>query len=214
MAAKKKSLTGKYKQTSIQDRMEAFFLDNVGRVVTREQILQVAANPTTGKVPENWHQRLSELRTDFGYTIQSSRDTKDLKRSEYRLVSAEKRTVAGKRVKINPETWKAVLARAGDSCEWEDGGVRCGLKAGTIDPIGGGTVKLTADHKTPHAMNPNADADNPNAWQALCARHQVVKKSYWDHSTGKLNAHAIVQAAGEKTKREIYEFLKAYFGEA
>lgn len=214
MARKTRALRGKYKQTSIQDRMEAFFLDNVGRVVTREQILEVAANPTTGKVPENWHQRLSELRTDFGYTIQSSRDTKELKRSEYRLVSAKKRTVAGKRVKISPATWKAVLDRAGDCCEWEDGGARCGLKAGAIDPIGGGTVQLTADHKTPHAMDPDTDADNPDAWQALCARHQVVKKNVWDHGTGKLNAYAIVQAAGEKTKRDIYKFLKAYFGKA
>ena len=204
---------GKYKQASILSRLEAFFLDNVAKTVNREQILRVAADPKTGRVPENWHQRLSELRTDFGYTIESSRDTKELKRSEYRLVSTKRRVGAGKRIKIKAEAWKAVLDRAGNACEWEDGGMRCGLEAGSIDPIGGGTVKLTADHKTPHTMNPATDAGDPNAWQAFCGRHQVVKKNYWDHSTGKLNAYAIVQSAGEKTKREIYKFLKAYFGE-
>jgi hypothetical protein len=209
----KKSLIGKYRHASIQDRLKAFFLDHVGKTVTREQILEVATDPKTGKVPENWHQRLSELRTDLGYTIQSSRDTKELKRSEYRLVSAKKRSVAGKRIKINPKTWRAVLLRASNACEWEEGGARCGLKIGAIDPIGGGTVKLTADHKTPHAINPDTDPHDPNAWQALCGRHQVVKKNFWDHGTGKLNAYAIVQAAGEETKREIYKFLKAYFGE-
>ena len=147
MAKRKMAKVRRYKQKSIIGRLEAFFLQNVGRVVTREQILNVARDPQTGRVPENWHQRLSELRTDYGYTIQSSRDTKELGRSEYRLVSTKKRTVSGKRVKINPNTWKAVLERAGHACEWNEGGQLCGLRAGAIDPIGGGTVKLTADHK-------------------------------------------------------------------
>jgi len=149
----------------------------------------------------------------MGYTIQSWRDSNDLKVEEYRLVSAEKRTSAGKRVKINPKTWKAVLDRAENACEWQDGAIRCALKEGAIDPIGGGTVKLTADHKTPHAINPDADANDPTAWQALCSRHQIVKKNYWDHRTGKLNLYAIVQSAGIKQKREIYKFLKQFFGE-
>lgn len=212
MAKRKLAKVGRYNQKSIIERIEALFLANIGRVVTREQILRVARDPKTGRVPENWHQRVSELRTDFGYTIQSSRDSKDLGRSEYRLVSAKKRTVSGKRVKINPKTWKAVLERAGGACEWDEGGERCGLHAGETDPIGGGTVKLTADHKTPHTMNPDADADNPDAWQALCGRHQVVKKNFWDHATGKLNVYAIIQAATEKDKREVYEFLRGYFG--
>jgi hypothetical protein len=177
---------------AIIDRLEAFFLDNLGCVVTREQILKVAKDPTTGRVPENWHQRLSELRTNLGYTILSSRDTSSLGRSEYMMSTAEKRVVAGKRVKINEKTWHKVLKRAGHACEWEDGGVHCGLKAGEKDPIGGGTVKLTADHKRPHSVDPHADSDDANAWQALCGRHQVVKKNFWDHITGKMNAYAIV----------------------
>ena len=209
----RKSPVGKYRQNSILERIEALFLDNVGKVVTREQIQAVARDPRTGRVPENWHQRLSELRTDYGYTIQSSRDAKELKRSEYRLVSAEKRTAAGARVKINPEAWKAVLKRAGDACEWVDNGRRCGLKAGDVDPVGGGTVKLTADHKTPHSYNPNADADAPEQWQALCGRHQVVKKNFWDHGTGKMNVYAIVQAATNAEKKAVYEMLKRYFGD-
>lgn len=50
-------------------------------------------------------------------------------------------------------------------------------------------------------------------WQALCGRHQVVKKNYWDHTTGKLNVYAIIQAANEEEKRSIYRFLKEYFGD-
>ncbi len=213
MARRKKARVGNYPQPSIIGRLEAFFLDNLGRVATREQILQVAKDPKTGKVPENWHQRLSELRTNLGYTILSSRDTRELGLSDYLMPHAQKRVVAGKRVKIKETTWRKVLERAGHACEWEDGGCKCGLKAGEKDPIGGGTVKLTADHKKPHSVDPKADPDDPDAWQALCGRHQVVKKNFWDHSTGKLNVYAIVQAAPDAVKREIYDFLRDYFGE-
>jgi hypothetical protein len=60
---------GNYKQKTIRQRIEALFLDNIGKIITSEQICKVAMDPVTKKQPENWHQRLSELRTDEGYTI-------------------------------------------------------------------------------------------------------------------------------------------------
>jgi hypothetical protein len=60
-------------------------------------------------------------------------------------------------------------------------------------------------------VQPVIDPDDPGAWQALCGRHQIIKKNYWDHTTGKLNAYAIVQAASAAEKRRIYEFLQLYF---
>ncbi len=41
-----------------------------------------------------------------------------------------------------------------------------------------------------------------------------MKKNYWDHLTGRLNVYAIVQAATRQEKREVYEFLKHFFGDA
>jgi hypothetical protein len=200
-----------YTQKSIRDRIRAFFLDNIGKVVTREQILEVAKDPQTGRTPENWHQRLSELRTDEGYTILSWRNKGDLKVSEYLMPTIEKRPAASSRVKIDPEAWQEVLLRADYRCEWQEGDNRCGLREGDVDPVGGGRVKLTPDHKRPHAIDPRSDPKNVDAWQALCGRHQVVKKNYWDHTTGWLNVYAIVQAASEEEKRRVYEFLKEYF---
>ena len=60
---------GPYKQTSVKQRILALFLNNLGKVVGRELILRAAKDPATGQEPENRHQRLSELRTDDGYTI-------------------------------------------------------------------------------------------------------------------------------------------------
>lgn len=202
---------GPYPQTSVSGRIEAFFLDNLGKVVTREQIMQAAADPKTGVEPENWHQRLSELRTDKGYTILSRRDRADLGNQEYLMPDATKREAASKRLRPTRTTWAAVLSRSGNSCEWFEAGEQCKLKNGDVDPVGGGTVRLTPDHKQPHSVNPAADPTDPDSWQALCGRHQVMKKNYWDNTTGKLNAYAVVQAARDKEKSEILQFLLDYF---
>jgi hypothetical protein len=207
------SIKRTYNQSSIKKRIEAFLLDNIGHIVTREMLVEVSKDPTSGKEPENWHQRLSELRTDEGYTILSKRDLSFLSVDEYILESAQKRPQASGRVTPSAETWAAVLARANNCCEWNEGGVSCGLHDGDNDPIGGGTVKLTADHKTPHSINPNADPLNPEAWQALCGRHQITKRNYWDSNTGKINTVAIVQAAPRNDKETIYNNLKRYFGD-
>lgn len=205
---------GGYTEHSVRERILAFFLENIGCVATRDEIQQAAKDPATGRVPENWHQRLSELRTDYGYTILTWRNRGDLRVMEYLMPSADRRSTAGRRVRPTRETWDAVLARAENACEWtEDLAGKCGLKDGEIDPIGGGTVHLTPDHKAPHAIKPDADPTDLNAWQALCGRHQVVKKNYWDHMTGKLNVYAAVQAATIQEKRRVYEFLKQFFGE-
>ena len=208
------TIKGPYLQRSIRARLEAFFLDNLGKVATREQLLQVATDPRTGREPENWHQRLSELRTDHGYTILSWRNRGDLNVSEYMMPNADRRPAAASRTRPTPATWRAVLAAAGNRCVWRDGAVTCGLRHGEIDPVGGGTVRLTPDHKTPHALSAEIDPTDPSKWQPLCGRHQVVKKNYWDDATGELNVVAIVQAASEARKHEVYEFLKQYFGDA
>jgi hypothetical protein len=201
----------KYGQRSVKDRIRAYLLDRVGEMVTSEELAEVARDPQTGKRRENWHQRLSELRVNEGYTIESWRDSARLKPGEYRLASKRRRLDAGRRLKISPATWQAVLERANFACEWAEAGETCGLRNGDIDPRGGGTVRLTPDHKRPHAVQPVIDPDDPGAWQALCGRHQIIKKNYWDHTTGKLNAYAIVQAASAAEKRRIYEFLQLYF---
>jgi hypothetical protein len=202
-----------YTQKSVSKRIEALFLNNLGKIVTREQIIRAATNHETKVQPENWHQRLSELRTDKGYTILSWRDRSDFAPQEYLMPSADRRPTAGKRVLPTKPCWAQVLQRAGKRCEWKEDGQVCGLSEGEIDPIGGGTVKLTPDHVTPHSLNPLTDRDDANQWQALCGRHQVMKKNYWDSNNGIINLPAILQSVGVKQKREAFDFLKNYFNQ-
>jgi|SRR3972149_8759229 len=201
----------KYDQKSIRDRILALFKDNLNKIITREQIIQVSKDPITEKVPENWHQRLSELRTDFGYTILSWRNRGYLRIEEYVMPDLVKRKIYGKRIKPSDKTWLKILKRSNYACEWKEAGQVCGLKDGVIDPVGGGTVKITPDHKTPHSTNSKIDPNNPNHWQALCGRHQVIKKNYWDNTSGKLNILAILQAASRKEKIKVFQFLINYF---
>lgn len=201
-----------YTQKTVSQRIEALFLNNLGKVVTRAQIISAATDPSTGKEPENWHQRLSELRTDKGYTILSWRDSKALSPQEYVMPDATRRAIANKRVLPTLECWKSVLRRSGNKCEWAEDGQKCGLAEAEIDPVGGGTVKLTPDHVTPHSINPNTDPNDPKQWLALCGRHQVMKKNYWDSGSGKLNVIGILQSVSETQKREALKFLMNYFG--
>ena len=203
--------TSSYQQGSVSQRIEALFLNNLGKIVTRDQIIRAATNPVTGVQPENWHQRLSELRTDKGYTILSWRDLKMLAPQEYLMPHDERRVTAAKRVLPTRQCWMAVLFRAAHKCEWVEDGQNCGLAAGDIDPIGGGTVKLTPDHMTPHSIHPLTDRNDHSKWQALCGRHQVMKKNYWDSTNGKLNVIAILQSVSEKQKKEALRFLLEYF---
>jgi len=189
--------------------LKLFFSTILAKLLPRAQIIEVASQG--GEEPENWHQRLSELRTDQGYTILSNRDGHGLKLGEYLMVNADKRAKAGKRVLPTKPAWAQVLKRAGSACEWDEGGERCALKDGEIDPIGGGTVKLTPDHMTPHSVKFDADPDDPAQWRALCGRHQVMKRNFWDNSTGKLNVYAIVQAASREDKELVFELLRKFF---
>lgn len=208
-------IRGPYNQRSARAKTEALFLDNIGRIVTRAMIISVlGTNARTGEAYENWHQRLSELRTDMGYTILSNRDDPSLAVGEYVMPSPEKRAQAGRRVTPTRECWQQVLDRAANSCEWAEDGQRCSLAHGDTDPVGGGTVRLTPDHSTPHSVSPNSDPQDPSKWRALCGRHQVMKKNYWDDATGKLNLPAILQAASKADKVAAYQFLRRYFGDA
>lgn len=207
-----KVLRSQFPQPSVRKRIEACFLANLGKVISSEQLREVAKHPD-GKAVENWHQRLSELRTDAGYTILSERDCPGvLAPGEYVMPDAKKRAGAAKRVLPTAATWQQVLAQAGHACAWTEDAVRCTLREGDVDAVGGGTVRLTADHHSPHSVNPHADPKDPLKWRPLCGRHQVMKKNYWDSSTGKVNLTAILQAASRSEKKKALNFLAEVLG--
>ena len=199
--------TPKKKRSSVKSRIRHFFLDNVGIVVSRKQIQETARNPETNVIPENWHQRLSELRIDEGYDILSWRDREYLNLGQYLLENAKPTRRPRPRKYLTKKQKEALFKRDNQQCQWPD----CKLSLNDIDPIGGGTVILTADHKSPHSLSDNIWTGTLDDWQTSCMRHQQKKKNFIDDRTGKKNIREIVRAASESVKRQIYEDLKAYF---
>ncbi len=199
----------KERKPSVKDRIRAFFVKNVGIVVTRQEIQVAATDPETKRVPENWHQRLSELRVDEGYDILSNRDRDRLKPGQYLLETPTPTRIAKPRARLRKADLKALFERDSYTCQWPD----CTLRKGQTDPVGGGRVVLTADHRSPHSL-PNAKwTGTLEDWQTLCARHQQKKKNLIDDRTGRKNLRELVRNAKRTVKLQIFEDLTAYFGQ-
>lgn len=198
------------KRSSVKSRIREFLIEHVGVVVAREEIQEAARDPETGKVPENWHQRLSELRVDEGYDILSWRDRKQLRPGEYLLEVAQPTRAPKPRKYLNKKDKQELFERDGYACQWPD----CELRHGDTDPVGGGKVVLTADHRSPHSLPGSNWTGTLEDWQTLCARHQQDKKNLIDDRTGRRNVRELVRVAGEDVKRQIYEDLMTYFNAA
>lgn len=193
--------------STVKSRILEFLVKNVGQVVTRAQIQEAATDPESGKVPENWHQRLSELRVDSGYDIHSWRDNKSLKPGQYVLQSATPQRIAKPRAHLSTKEREELFQRDDWMCQWPG----CELRQGTIDPVGGGSVVLTADHRSPHSLLEQRWTGTLEDWQTLCTRHQQEKKNFIDDRTGRRNLRELVRCASRAEKRLIFEDLQAYF---
>jgi len=130
-------------------------LANTGRIVDGRELRDA------GKGITEWARRVRELRDEFGYQIQSHKDSTDLKPGQYRLVSA-KRVPAFTR-NISKETRAVVLERNGYTCQM------CGLAAGDPDPfVSARTVRLTMGHIKDKSKGGTDTVDNLRAICTNC----------------------------------------------
>jgi len=129
-----------------------YFLANIGRIIDGRELRDA------GKGITEWARRVRELRDEYGYQIQSHKDSSDLKPGQYRLLS-DKRVPAFSR-NISKETRAVVLERNGYTCQM------CGLAAGDPDPFfTGGTVRLTMGHIKDKSKG---GSDTPDNLRAIC----------------------------------------------
>ncbi|KPV94809.1 Type-2 restriction enzyme KpnI [Pseudoalteromonas sp. P1-9] len=188
---------------SARKRIEELFLNNISRVITKEQISEVA------QINE-WARRVRELRDEFGYEIKSHKDEQSLKPGEYILHNPVPSPKAKER-KISKDQYFRILHRDGHKC------LSCGRTPVDKHPTDESrTIKLVVDHVYPisdaekYAIDPYSDEN----LQTLC---DFCNEGKWNKYSGKLgkakiNLTAMVRHAPRKDQLEVFEMLKKVFG--
>jgi len=132
-------------------RVLRFLLDHIGQVVSSDQIRRAAGT-------SEWARRLRELRDEFGYSILTHKDRRELKPGQYLLESDERKPALPR--SISKETRAFVLERNGYTCQM------CGLAASDPDPFHAGLkIRLTMGHIIDKSKG---GTDRPENLRAVC----------------------------------------------
>lgn len=134
-----------------RDKLRAYFLANIGKVLDSDRLREVAGI-------SEWARRVRELRNEEGFDIQTHNDRADLKPGQYVLAS-EKLLPRFERA-ISKETRALVLDRNGFTCQM------CGAGAGEEHPFDGRRVRLHIGHIKDKSMG---GTDEPENLRALCS---------------------------------------------
>ena len=103
-----------------RNKLRAYFLANLGRVLTSEELRSVAET-------SEWARRVRELRTEEGFQILTHNDRSDLKPGQYLLLDPKPKPAFGRN--ISKELRAFVLDRNGFTCQM------CGAVAGEPAPF-------------------------------------------------------------------------------
>lgn len=137
-------------------KLRSFFLDNLGVVLSSEQLREVADGSS------EWARRVRELRNEEGYQILTHNDRSHLKPGEY-LLETEKLQPAFAR-DISKETRAYVLDRNGFTCQM------CGAVAGETHPNdpAGRKTRLHIGHILDKSKGGTDDRSNLRALCSVC----------------------------------------------
>jgi hypothetical protein len=130
----------------------AFFLANLGKVVTNQDLIKASGGAT------EWARRVRELRTEDGYQILTDKDRSDLRPGQYLLLTDARRPAFKRGISKETRAW--VLERNGYTCQM------CGVAAGDPDPLGSGRkVRLVMGHILDKSKGGD---DSPQNLRAVC----------------------------------------------
>ena len=177
-----------------RDRIRQFFEENVGVVLTTQQIRQIANISEYGR-------RIRELRDEEGFQIKSHMDRSDLKPGEYILETLERKPVIGRG--ISPPLRIEILERNGFTCQL------CGAGPGESDPFNPNRkVRLHIDHIKPISQGGTNDKSN---LRVVCSACNQGRANIQSPSETVFNLLARIRKLSKASQREIYEKLKKKF---
>jgi hypothetical protein len=178
---------------SARNRIRTFLEENLGRIVTTQEIAGVAGI-------SDYQRRIRELRELEGMQIKSHNDRPDLKPGEYILESLTR--LPAFEHDISARTRAEVLARNGFTCQW------CGRGPGDADPVNPSRkIRLHIDH-----IDPDGGSDKSNL-RALCSACNQGKSNVQPASEKARDIIARLRKVSRAEKQEVYERLKEMLGE-
>lgn len=179
---------------SARDRLRDFFEKNVGRVVSTQELSEVARI-------NQYARRVRELRDDEGMQIKSHLDRHDLKPGEYVLETLDRAPLVSKG--IQPSLRQVILDRNGYTCQ------TCGAGPGDLDPFNPHRkVRLHIDHILPKS---HGGTDDKNNLRVLCSTCNQAKGNIQPASESTKNLLARIRRAPRIVQEEVFERLKQKF---
>lgn len=138
---------------SARAKLRQHFLDNIGEVMTSDELREVAGGIT------EWARRVRELRSEEGYQILTNNDRSDLRPGQYVLEDAVPKPAFSRN--ISKETRAFVLDRNGFTCQM------CGAVAGEPHPYDSSRkTRLQIGHIIDKSKG---GTDDPSNLRALCS---------------------------------------------
>lgn len=187
-----KKVEGKKKGDGARDKIRLFLEANVGKIVTTDQISEVAGI-------RDYQRRIRELRGEEGMQILSYRDRQDLKPTEYILVSMERHPRFSHRI---DKTQRArIIERNGLTCGM------CGATAGEPDPYNPSRkITLHVDHV--HPDEPTTDEN----LRTLCHNCNEGRSNLVIPPTpNTLSVLRTIRRLSREDQKRLYEELKKKF---
>ena len=188
------------RQPGSKERIRQFFLANIGKIVTSNQIRDAIGTHVT-----EWARRVRELREDEHWPILTNNDRADLKPGQYLLKETppDKPTVSFSRP-ISAKLRAEVLDRNGFTCQM------CGLCPGDIDPSTGRKVRLHIGHIKDKSIGGEDELSN---LRALCSTCNQGAKNITSVKPPAIWLLSQIRRAGQDEQKAVYDWLRAKFGE-
>lgn len=174
-----------------RDRIRTYLLENVGQVVSTNDIARVA------KI-RDYQRRIRELRNEEGLQILTHRDKHDLKPGQYLLISSVAVPVIGRG--ISAQLRMEIMERNGFSCQL------CGRTANDPDPLNTNRkIQLHIDHINPASHGGSVDKNN---LRVLCSVCNQGRSNLQVATEGAKSILARIRRLPRQIQIEIYEALK------
>ena len=185
--------------SSTRNKILAYFLANIDRVLDREEIQKASSNA------REWERRTEELRDELGYQIHTNKDEPTVLNDGEYILRTDRRLPAFTKG-ISRETQEWVLEHSEYTCQM------CGYGASDEDPFDRGhKVRLTVRHM--NDKSPGGD-DSPQNLRTVCTNCDDGLRHLSPRKPDLIRLKSMIRRASADDQQEILKLLLSKFKES